>query len=197
MKDALREEMRRLRAERAPAEAADASAAVCRRVVRLPAYRAARRIAVYRAMPCEIDVDALAREALAADRSVCVPAYDARAKRYRMARWEAGTAWRAGAYGIAEPVSPGWVETGTLDAILVPGLAFDLSGHRLGHGGGHYDAFLHGLAACRIGVCFAWQLVGRVPAAAHDEPVDWVVTPAAAHGVRPPVSPSRPGDRPR
>lgn len=70
-----------------------------------------------------------------------------------------------------------------LDAVLVPGLAFDLAGGRLGRGGGHYDRFLLRCRpdCLRIGVCFEGQLVGTVPIDPWDQPVDAVVTEA---GVR-------------
>jgi 5-formyltetrahydrofolate cyclo-ligase len=62
--------------------------------------------------------------------------------------------------------------------VLVPGLGFDARGGRLGRGGGFYDRFLAtpGLAARRIGVCFACQLVERVPLEAHDARMDAIVT---------------------
>ncbi len=70
-----------------------------------------------------------------------------------------------------------------LDAVLVPGLAFDLNGRRLGRGGGHYDRFLVRLRpdCLRVGVCFEGQIVDTVPADPWDQPVDAVVTEA---GVR-------------
>ena len=68
--------------------------------------------------------------------------------------------------------------------VLVPGAAFDRSGGRIGWGGGYYDRALAGIerscaTALLIGVCFADQLIDRVPRAAHDLPVDLVVTEEA------------------
>ncbi len=65
-----------------------------------------------------------------------------------------------------------------LDAVLVPGLAFTRRGHRLGYGGGYYDAFLACCSAQAIGVAFESQLVESVPVGAHDWAVDIVVTEA-------------------
>jgi 5-formyltetrahydrofolate cyclo-ligase len=69
----------------------------------------------------------------------------------------------------------------TPDVILVPGLAFDRRGHRLGYGRGYYD---RALAACpralRIGLCHSFQLVEVLPEEAHDQPVDYIVTPDGA-----------------
>lgn len=62
-------------------------------------------------------------------------------------------------------------------AVLVPGLAFDLHGARLGRGGGFYDRFLAGLrikSAVKIGVCWSMQIVPAVPTDIHDVRVDWI-----------------------
>ena len=70
------------------------------------------------------------------------------------------------------------VEPAAVDAALVPGLAFDRSGWRLGRGGGHYDRLLPRLRlnCVRVGVCFAGQLLDTLPVDPWDEPVDWIVT---------------------
>lgn len=80
--------------------------------------------------------------------------------------------------GVLEPVDRTPVDLGVLDAVLVPGLAFDRSGVRLGYGGGHFDRLLARLRpeVPRIGVAFADQLVERLPVEPHDQPVTVVVT---------------------
>lgn len=90
-------------------------------------------------------------------------------------------------HGVPEPAAGEAVSPDALSAILVPGLAFDLRGGRLGRGGGFYDRYLdhlepRGEAASRptlIGVCFGVQLVERVPLEAHDHRVDRLVTESA------------------
>ena len=63
--------------------------------------------------------------------------------------------------------------------ILVPGLAFDLRGGRLGRGRGYYDRFLAGATGLRVGVCFEDQIVADVPLEPHDLRMDFVVTPSS------------------
>ena len=65
-----------------------------------------------------------------------------------------------------------------LDAVLVPGMAFDRAGHRLGRGGGHYDRFLGRLRpdCLRIGVCFGGQVLDSIPLDPWDEAMDVIVT---------------------
>jgi 5-formyltetrahydrofolate cyclo-ligase len=84
-----------------------------------------------------------------------------------------------GRYDILAPAAD--APEKTPDVILVPGLAFDRRGHRLGYGRGYYD---RALAACpralRIGLCHSFQLVEVLPEEAHDQPVDYIVTPDGA-----------------
>ncbi len=68
------------------------------------------------------------------------------------------------------------VEARNLDGVLVPGLAFDADGRRLGRGAGFYDRFLLTTPAPVYGIALGAQLVGRVPANAHDVPVDAIIT---------------------
>ena len=91
-----------------------------------------------------------------------------------------GDGWETGPYGILEPASPAGVEPrlSGWDIIVVPGLAFDRRGNRLGHGFGYYDRFLGGLpeGVPRVGLAWAGQLVPGVPVDAWDVPVHALVT---------------------
>lgn len=86
-------------------------------------------------------------------------------------------------HGVPEPALGTPARPRTLRAVLVPGLAFDRGGARLGRGGGFYDRFLEGVGRpagpILIGVCFEAQLVERVPVEAHDYRVDRLVTEAS------------------
>jgi len=105
----------------------------------------------------------------------------------KAAALDEGTMLEVRRHGVPEPAAGEVVSPEALSAILVPGLAFDLRGGRLGRGGGFYDRYLdrlepRGEAASRptlIGVCFGVQLVERVPLEAHDHRVDRLVTESA------------------
>lgn len=92
-----------------------------------------------------------------------------------------GQQLRRGAFGILEP-APGarCCPPGELDCLVIPGTAFSREGARCGRGGGYYDRYLArpGFRARRIGVCYAHQLLDRLPAEPHDIPMEWVVTDA-------------------
>jgi len=92
----------------------------------------------------------------------------------------AATKFAKGRFGVLEPLlEPSQVPVSpeAIDLILVPGLAFDRSGHRLGYGAGFYDRYLLQTEATKVGVCFAEQMtetsLGLDP---HDHPMDFVVT---------------------
>lgn len=78
-------------------------------------------------------------------------------------------------YAIPEPVGELFTDWGKIDLILVPGVAFDKSGNRLGRGKGYYDKVLKQMGAYKLGVCFDFQLVERVPVEPHDVKMDRVV----------------------
>ena len=84
-----------------------------------------------------------------------------------------------GAYHIMEPVGERFTDFALIDIALVPGVAFDTEGHRLGRGKGYYDRFLRTMGTVlnvrTIGVCFDYQKVESVPVETYDMPVDEVV----------------------
>jgi 5-formyltetrahydrofolate cyclo-ligase len=81
-----------------------------------------------------------------------------------------------GKFGIAEPRADTPRAGAEADFILVPGLAFDPQGGRLGRGGGFYDRFLAGFRGVKVGVCFAELVVDEIPMEAHDIRMDFVAT---------------------
>ena len=78
-------------------------------------------------------------------------------------------------YAIPEPVGEVFTDFDRIDLILVPGMAFDEAGNRLGHGKGYYDKILQNCKAYKIGVCFAFQFVEEVPTEPHDIRMDAVM----------------------
>jgi 5-formyltetrahydrofolate cyclo-ligase len=71
----------------------------------------------------------------------------------------------------AEPVGDA-----ALDLVIVPGIAFDRRGWRIGFGAGLYDRFLAGVTAPRVALAFSLQILDSLPVEPHDEPVDWIAT---------------------
>jgi 5-formyltetrahydrofolate cyclo-ligase len=82
-------------------------------------------------------------------------------------------------FGMLEPAADlPEVAPAALDVALVPGIAFDRRGGRLGFGGGYYDRFLPTTPALRIGIAFDECLSDKLPCSEHDQRMDWVATPS-------------------
>lgn len=139
-----------------------------------------RVVAGYAALAEEIDPAPLMEALRAAGCDIALPAVERRAAPLVFRRWRAGDPCRAGAFGIIEPLAdaPELVP----DLLLVPLLAFDDAGYRLGYGGGYYDRTLarlrEGGAPLAIGLAFAAQRVASLPREAHDMPLDLIATEA-------------------
>lgn len=83
----------------------------------------------------------------------------------------------SGKFGILEPIEAMNIAHKNIDLVLVPGIAFDSEGHRIGYGFGYYDRFLAKVPkAIKIGLAFDFQVVDKIPSEAHDVPIDLVVT---------------------
>ncbi len=83
----------------------------------------------------------------------------------------------SGRFGILEPIEAMKIAYKSIGLILVPGIAFDKEGHRIGYGHGYYDKFLKKVPkAIKIGLAFDSQIIDKIPNEQHDVPVDLVVT---------------------
>lgn len=82
----------------------------------------------------------------------------------------------AGSFGINEPTTEPWSDYDAIDLIIIPGVAFDERGNRLGRGKGYYDRLLPRLdSAYKIGVAYQWQRIDHLPHEPHDIPADEVI----------------------
>lgn len=164
------------------AEARDAaSRAIAGHLSASDLWRRARCVLGYLADASEPDLDPLLKAAMAHGIEVCAPRMDWEARAMRPRRLDAIDLIETRRHGIREPVAESpEVPVASLDAVLVPGVAFDPSGDRLGRGAGFYDRFLATLpqTAHIVGVCFEIQRVERVPSAPHDARVSMLVTEA-------------------
>ena len=80
-----------------------------------------------------------------------------------------------GKLGVLEPKQKN-IYTGLIDICIIPGIAFDLHGGRIGYGKGFYDKFLGKNKCLKIGLCFSEQIVDKIPVDSHDIPVDIIIT---------------------
>ncbi len=176
----LRKRMRQLRAS-LPAEARRVrSEAVTARVAALPCWQSARRVALYASMPDEFDTGGLLADALARGLDVALPVVgEDRVLTFRwLVRGGARYPTTMSAFGIDEPADEApAVDLADVDVVIVPALAMDPRGHRLGFGRALYDNTLALLpTATRVATVFAFQMIAEVPDEPHDQRVHYVVT---------------------
>jgi len=160
-----------------PSEVADsAGEAVAHIVAEAPAVLRARRVALYADAGGELPTRNVFERLAAADRPTLLPRV-----RGEGLEWAAVRDWsslRPGRFGILEPLGPADPAPGPADLVLLPGLAFDETGWRLGRGGGFYDRAFPDpeRAPLRVGIGFAFQRIASVPHDSRDRRVDAIVT---------------------
>lgn len=158
------------------------SEAVQRRCIELSEFKSASHVCSYLALPAEVDTELIIRECWKNGKDVCVPAFRIETGQYEPAIYMKATELKPGPLKVLEPVSPEWVDIREVDLMAVPGVAFDESCMRLGHGGGHYDGMLGewGKAAgglrFKVGLAFEFQIFGEIPVSGRDVGMDAVVT---------------------
>ena len=156
------------------------SAAVCRGVAESPEFAQARTVLLFASFGSEVDTSDLLREALRQGKRLVLPRVEPETRRLELREARSLDADLApGTWGIPEPVADRCREVAleSVDFVLVPGVAFDRELRRLGYGGGYYDRILADTAGrAAIAVCFAMQIVERVPADQHDMRVPVLIT---------------------
>ncbi len=179
-KVAMRESMARHRGAVEPHETAQAGSAMAENLLAHPEWLRGQRVGLFAGLPDEPDTRPILAAIQRAGKEVFFP-------RCRddgglaMARVDAWSDLLPSRFGILEPpLHATFLDLCELDLVLLPGVAFDRFGGRLGRGGGFYD---RGLARAemltgprRLGVGFAFQVVERVPSEAFDQPVHGILT---------------------
>ena len=178
-KDRLRRRLLTARRDRSPADHRAVADSLAWHATSEPSVARARRVAAYLSMPTEPGTGPLLAALTGNGAEVLVP----RVRPDGTLDWvalDAGAPIREGPLGVPEPDGPA-LEARALDhvdLVLVPALAVDHDGRRLGRGTGYYDRALTGVTALRCAILFAAELLPEVPHEPHDQPVDLVLTEA-------------------
>ncbi|MDH5171721.1 MAG: 5-formyltetrahydrofolate cyclo-ligase [Gammaproteobacteria bacterium] len=181
-KTRLRQEMRRRRQALGPSIQQAAAEAATNQITRLPHWPGARRIALYLANDGEVDTGPMSGLCRSSGKQLFLPVIDDQ-NLLAFARWIEGGELVANRYGIPEPAldSPR-CPTAELDILVMPLVAWDRQGGRLGMGGGFYDRALAGIRGpLLVGLAHSVQEVAQVPREDWDIPLDFVVTESALH----------------
>jgi 5-formyltetrahydrofolate cyclo-ligase len=185
-KSRLRSEMR-TRLQALPATIREqASAQACALLQAQNAWQKARSVFFYSPLPNELNIWALMPEALKLGKTVLLPRFNPNTNAYVACRIQnIETDLLSGKFGINEPGAdcPEF-PLNQLDLTLVPGIAFDATGARLGRGRGYYDRLLAEAAGIKCGVAFDEQLAHSIPVEPHDIHLECILTPTRWLAIR-------------
>jgi 5-formyltetrahydrofolate cyclo-ligase len=168
---------------------------ICDQVIVQPVYRQAKTVMWYSHCRSEVRTQPALSGELAAGKRAVIP-YCTKDERghNKLGLWRLSDFAELvpGMWGILEPPGHRWGELGKevapeqLDCIVVPGVAFDRNGGRLGNGAGYYDHLLKSVRvdATLIGICFESQLLEQVVMDAHDVAMDFVITEKALYAAK-------------
>jgi 5,10-methenyltetrahydrofolate synthetase len=180
--DDYRMRARRFFAEKPQLRAA-LSAAITARALALPQYQKAETVFCFVGTSRELDTGDIIRQALLANKVVCVPLCEADGVMTARRIDSLAALNQTGSFGILEPdAAAPVVARESIDLAFIPCSAADRRRNRIGKGGGYYDRYLAGATLFKAALCPAGLLVSRLPAAPHDIPVDVVVTERAYIG---------------
>lgn len=142
----------------------------------------AHTILFYAPLPDELNVWPLLELSLALGTNCALPFFDAEKKIYGAKLLKNLAADIViGKFGVREPAAGcAEIPLDQFDLMLVPGMAFDVSGNRLGRGRGFYDRLLEKTSGVKCGVCLDIQLLEKIPLEPHDARVNFIVTPSRA-----------------
>lgn len=179
-KNAIRSDMRTRLATLTADQRAEWSTASCARLIRSVAFARASRVMLYMPMRSEVDVISVALEAFRLGKSVCVPRVDGSRKTMNAVEITSfdDESMDSDSLGVRAPKVGQEIPHEEIDLVIVPGVAFDMHGFRLGRGGGYYDRYLARFSrnTATIGVCFDIQFVEEIPTEPTDIAVHAVVS---------------------
>lgn len=170
----IRRRVHRLRQRLDPESRRTAESRITRLILDLPEIEEAKAVLAYAPIRGEVDLAAVVETLRTRGLVIAYPRVEPEGE-LTIRPHAAGQPLEAGFRGIPEPSSPpmAWSD---LDVALVPGVAFDRAGRRLGYGGGYFDRALGDFEGTKVGIAFSCQIVEEVPSEPHDVPMDLVVT---------------------
>ena len=149
-----------------------------KKLFRTKVFKRAKNVMFYIALKGEVDTEEMIKEAKREGKIVTVPVCKRGSATLSPCILDDHAKLKRGPYGVREPVEEVCIRPQDLDLVIVPGLAFDKLGNRIGRGKGYYDRFLAKLPqkTPSIGLAFKFQILPAVPALKHDVSVTKVIS---------------------
>lgn len=176
-KQALRKQFREKRHALPPQLRGGKNLLITRKLLELQEFKDAKSVLFYVSIPDEPDTHKAIQKSFDLGKNVYVPKVNG--EHLRICPLLDLEELKPGDLGILEPCEPiSEAHPKDIDLIVIPGLAFDKKGHRLGQGGGHYDRLLKETKGFKVGLAFDEQVTEELPTEAHDVPLNMLLTDA-------------------
>jgi 5-formyltetrahydrofolate cyclo-ligase len=175
-KQATRQKLLQQRKQLDENTSVELSLRIQRQVLAADCFSHAETLALYSPINNEVRTQTLLTEARSAGKQVCFPRVNGESLQFVAV--ESNSQLQPGAFGVAEPRDGKILAPEAIDLLVVPGVAFDREGYRLGYGKGFYDRELARMAGATVsvGLCYEFQLCERLPVEEHDQQLDFVAT---------------------
>ena len=172
----LRKEIKNKKRQFPSQQLHELSFAVITRLLAHPRVKSAKTIMLYHSLPDEVDTHTIVDSLLMSGKTILLPRVTGEGT-MELHRYNGPKDMQVGAYGIMEPTGEVYTDYSNIDLAVVPGVAFDHDGNRMGRGKGYYDRFLPLIPDKeKIGVCFPFQMITSIPAEEHDIRMDEIIT---------------------
>ncbi len=172
-KSELRRLIRQRKSQCSCEELDDFSQKICQQVIHHDLWLHAHTVLLYNSLPDEVDTRWLIEDALKSGKTVLLPVVRGDDLELRLYSDQMQT----GSFGIQEPLGKAFLDYSSIDLAIVPGMAFDAVGNRLGRGRGYYDRLLPRIPHLKsIGICFPFQLLDLLPTDSHDISMTEIIT---------------------
>ncbi|MCJ2533787.1 MAG: 5-formyltetrahydrofolate cyclo-ligase [Candidatus Thermoplasmatota archaeon] len=179
MKDRLRKSIEKKRNTLSTSDVLEKSSRIKKRIFEMDLFRDAQTILFYVSYGNEVYTHDMIKESISLGKTVVVPKSVTKNNALILSRLTDWNNLEVGAYNILEPKQESieQVDVESIDLIIVPGVVFDESGNRIGHGKGYYDRLLNDSQNIpNIGLAFEFQIVENIKSEQHDEKIDIIIT---------------------
>lgn len=176
MKNEIRKEFKLKRKIMEKFEVCEKSARACKLFLESDLYKNAKVLMLYMPLGNETDTREIINKAFADGKKVVFPVTDEKSGEITPCYATAQTKFEKGAFSVCEPKIIDVADVLDIDVVIVPGIAFDKEGARIGFGKGCYDGFLTKTKAIKIGFCYDFQLCEKIPTEDYDIKMDYIIT---------------------
>ncbi len=176
MKNKIREEMKQKRRNMTAEEAFEKSRTAQKIFLESEQYKKAKSVMLYLPLGNEVDTSSIIKAALYSGKNVLVPVTHSETFEISAYKITEKTEFENGTFSVKEPKEKVEFDASKIDVVLVPGIAFDRFGGRVGFGKGCYDKFLKNMKAVKIGFCYDFQLIRHIETDNNDVTMDYIIT---------------------